>query len=131
MNPSILHPTLEGVLGIHAAILAERGGSSGLRSRDLLESALAAPQASMLGTPMISDPIEIAAAYLFYLSRNDAFIHGSKAAALATCLVFLSENGFLKNDDLDTNAWESLTLETAAGVLSRDEVTQKLRELVA
>ncbi len=131
MSPLILHPTLNGVLAIHAEVLAAHGGSPGLRSRDLLESALAAPQAAMSGTRTISDPIEIAAAYLFYLCRNDAFLNASKPAALATCLVFLSENGLLKSEDLDMNAWENLTLETAAGILSRDEVTQKLRGLVS
>jgi len=38
-----------------------------VRSRELLESAIAAPKATMMGVPMISDPIELAAAYLFYL----------------------------------------------------------------
>lgn len=131
MSPLILHPTLDGVLAIHAAVLAAHGGSSGLRSRDLLESALAAPLAAMSGTPLISDPIEIAAAYLFYLCRNDAFLDASKPAALATCLVFLSENGLLKSEEIDVDAWENLTLETSAGTLSRDEVTHKLRSLVS
>lgn len=131
MSPPILHPTLDGVLAIHAEVLTAHGGSPGLRSRALLESALATPQAAMSGVPLISDPIEIAAAYLFYLCRNDAFLDGSKPAALATCLVFLGENGFLKTEDLNEVAWENLTLETAAGILSRDEVTQKLRDLVA
>ncbi|MCF7787638.1 MAG: hypothetical protein K9N47_16025 [Prosthecobacter sp.] len=131
MSPPILHPTLEGTIAIHAAVLAEHEGSPGLRSRELLESALATPQAALLGTPVISDPIEIAAAYLFYLCRNDAFIDGGKPVALATCLVFLSENGLLKTEDLNADAWENLTLETAAGVLNRDEVTQRLRDLVS
>lgn len=131
MSPPILHPTLDGVLAIHASVLATHGGSSGLRSRDLLESALATPQAALLGTPVISDLIEIAAAYLFYLCRNDAFMDGRKQVAVATCLVFLSENGLLKNEVLDVDAWENLARETAAGVLSRDEVTQRLCGLVS
>jgi len=131
MSTAILHPTLEAAFAIHAEVLTAQGGNSGLRSRELLESALAAPQAAKSGTPLISDPIEIAAAYLFYLCRNDPFLDASKPAALATCLVFLSENGFLKTEDLDADAWENLTLETAAGILSRDEVTQKLRSLVS
>ena len=44
--------------------------------------------------------------------------------------MFLSENGYLKHEELDADAWESLTLD-AAGILSRDEVTQKLRSLVS
>ncbi|MFN0079284.1 MAG: type II toxin-antitoxin system death-on-curing family toxin [Prosthecobacter sp.] len=131
MSAPLLHPTIDAVLAIHAEVLAAHGGSPGLRSRELLESAVAAPQATMMGVPMISDPIEIAAAYLFYLCSNHSFVDGNKRVALATCLVFLSENGLLKNEELDADAWESLTLAVAAGVLSRDEVTDRLRKLVA
>ena len=83
----------------------------------------------MMGTPLLTEPIEIAAAYLFYLCSNHAFVDGNKRVALATCLVFLSENNLLKEEILDTDAWENLTLGVAAGVLSRDEVTAKLKAL--
>lgn len=130
-DSAILHPTVDAVLAIHREVLAAHGGSPGLRSRELLESAVAAPQATMMGAPMISDPIEIAAAYLFYLCRNHPFVDGNKRVALATCLVFLSENGLLKEETLDVDNWENLTLAVAAGALSRDEVTARLRKLVA
>jgi len=102
-----------------------------MHSRELLESAVAAPQAAKMGAPMISEPIEVAAAYLYYLCSNHAFVDGNKRVVLATCLVFLSENGLLKNETLDLDEWEKLTLAVAAGVLSRDEVTAKLRKLVS
>ncbi len=123
------YPTVEAVLAIHAEVLLAHGGGAGLRSRELLESAVAAPQATMMGTPLLTEPIEIAAAYLFYLCSNHAFVDGNKRVALATCLVFLSENNLLKDEMLDTDAWENLTLGVAAGVLSRDEVTAKLKAL--
>lgn len=131
MSTVVKHPSVEAVLAIHQEVLAAHGGSPGLRSRDLLESAVAAPQATMMGKPMISDPIEIAAAYLFYLCSNHAFVDGNKRVALATCLVFLSENGLLMNEELDADAWENLTLAVAAGALSRGEVTERLRTLVS
>jgi death-on-curing protein len=130
MSVTLRHPSIDAVLAIHEEVLSAHGGSPGLRSRELLESAVAAPQATMMGAPMISDPIEIAAAYLFYLCSNHAFVDGNKRVALATSLVFLSENGLLQNEQLDVDKWENLTLAVAAGVLSRDEVTQKLRALV-
>ena len=131
MSSVLKHPTVEAVLAIHTEVLAAHGGSPGLRSRELLESAVAAPQATMMGVPMIYDPIEIAAAYLFYLCSNHAFVDGNKRVALATGLVFLSENGLLPNETLDADEWEDLTLAVAAGVLSRDEVTARLRKLVS
>lgn len=84
----------------------------------------------MMGKPMITDPIEIAAAYLFYLCSNHAFVDGNKRVALATCLVFLSENGLLRNETLPVDDWEGLTLDLAAGKLSREETTKRLRKLV-
>lgn len=130
MSLVLKHPSVEAVLAIHAEVLSAHGGRSGLRSRELLESAVAAPQATMMGTPMISDPIEIAAAYLYYLCGNHAFVDGNKRVALATCLVFLSENGLLREERLDADAWEKLTLAVAAGTLKRDAVSALLRQLL-
>ena len=130
MSAPLKHPTIEAVLAIHAEVLAAHGGSPGLRSRELIESAVAAPQATIMGTPLITDPIEVAAAYLFYICGNHAFVDGNKRTALATCLVFLSENDLLSDEFLDTDAWESLTLDVAAGKLSRDAVTKRLRKLL-
>ena len=84
----------------------------------------------MMGAPLISDPIEIAAAYFYYLCSNHPFVDGNKRVALATCLVFLSENGLLPEESLDVDAWESLTLAVAVGLLSRDDVTVNLRRLL-
>jgi len=129
MSAPLKHPTVDVVLAIHEQVLAVHGGSPGIRSRELLESAVAAPQATMMGQPLISDPMEIAAAYLFYLCSNHPFVDGNKSMALATCLVFLSENGLLKDESLPVDDWENLTLACAAGVLSRGDITATLRKL--
>ena len=130
MRP-LLYPTVPAVKAIHAEALAAHGGATGLRHEGLLESAAAAPQATMMGEPLISDPVEIAAAYLFYLCRNHPFVDGNKRVALATCLVFLNENALLPNEHLDPDAWEALTLDVAASRLDRPGTTARLRELLA
>ena len=130
MSQALKHPTVDAVLAIHEQVLAAHGGGTGLRSRELLESAVAAPQATMMGAPLISDPIEIAAAYFYYLCSNHPFVDGNKRVALATCLVFLSENELLPVENLDVDAWENLTLAVAAGLLSREDVTATLRKLL-
>jgi death-on-curing protein len=127
---ALKHPTVEAVLAIHEQLPAAHGGGTGIRSRDLLESAVAAPQARKLGVPFVSEPIEIAAAYLFYLCGNHPFVDGNKRVALATCLVFLSENGLLPEEMLDVGEWETLTLAVAAGLLGREEITATLRKLL-
>jgi len=130
MKRPLLHPTVEAVKAIHAEVLAAHGGGAGLREEALLESAVAAPQATMMGEAMFTDPVEIAAAYLFYLCRNHPFVDGNKRTALATCLVFLSENKLLAEEQLNVEAWETLTLDVAASRLDREQATTGLRQLL-
>jgi death-on-curing protein len=125
------HPTVEAVKAVHAEVLAAHGGSAGLRDVALLESAVAAPQATMAGEPLFTEPVELAAAYLFYLCRNHPFVDGNKRTALATCLVFLSENGLLPDEQLEIDAWEQLTLDVAASRLDREQTTGRLRKLIS
>jgi len=130
VSTPLAHPTVAAVKAIHAEVLAAHGGSAGLREEALLESAVAAPQATMLGEPLLSDLVEVAAAYLFYLCRNHPFVDGNKRTALATCLVFLSENGLLPDEDLNIDAWEKLTLDVASSQLDRQQTAKALRKLM-
>ena len=130
MRSQLLHPTVEAVKAIHEEVLAAHGGSTGLREEALLESAIAAPQATMMGQRVFAQPVEIAAAYLFYLCRNHPFMDGNKRTALATCLVFLSENGLLPDENLDADAWEALTLGVASSIFDRDQTTIELQLLL-
>ena len=130
MSAPLSHPTISAVLAIHKEVLAAHGGSPGLRDQSLLESAVAAPQATMMGQPVFRDPLEVAAAYLFYLCRSHPFVDGNKRTALATCLVFLSENGLLPEEELDVDAWEKLTLGVAASELDREQTARHLRKLL-
>jgi death on curing protein len=126
----IKHLTVSAVKAIHTEVLAAHGGARGILDQALLESAVAAPQASMMGKPLISDPVEIAAAYLFYLCRNHAFVDGNKRTALAACLVFLESNDLLSNAKLPINEWEAFVFDVAASRLDRDQTTARLRKLV-
>lgn len=129
MAKQCLHLTVDIVLEIHTEAIAQFGGSEGLRDRALLESAIAAPQASFGGESPFSDVVDIAAAYVFYLCSNHPFLDGNKGAALGACLVFLQLNGFTPAPDSDD--WENLTLAVAAGAMSRDDVTMTLRKLLS
>ena len=130
MSLPLAHPTVSAVKAIHAEVIAAHGGSAGLREPSLLESAVAAPQATMIGEPLFTDPVEVAAAYLFYLCQNHPFVDGNQRTALATCLVFLSENGLLPDEKLDADAWEKLTLEVASSQLNREQTNTRLRKLL-
>lgn len=130
MSTSLKHLTVEAVKAIHREVLAAHGGATGIRDETLLESAVAAPQASMMGQPLISDPFEIAAAYLFYICRNHPFLDGNKRTALAACLVFLEDNDLLPDKELPINDWEQFILNVAASKIDRDETTRSLRKLL-
>lgn len=122
------HLTVEIVREIHAEAISRFGGSDGVREMALLESAVAAPQASFGGRSPYRNMPEVAAAYLFYPCKNHPFIDGNKRAALGACLVYLRLNGI--EPKADSPEWEELTLAVAAGAIDRDETTQRLRRLL-
>ena len=120
---------MEIVREIHAEAITRFGGSEGVRDRALLESAVAAPQASFGGKSPYRDLAEVAAAYLYYLCRNHPFIDGNKRAALGACIVFLRLNGIEPRPD--GPEWEEFVLAIASGSLDREQVTIRLRELLS
>jgi death-on-curing protein len=130
VSVQLAHLTATVVKAIHAEVLAAHGGSPGIRDEALLESAVAAPQATKMGQPLVTEPIEIAAAYLFYICSNHAFIDGNKRTALAACLVFLASNDLLPNEKLPIDEWEALVLDVAASRIDRDQTTVRLRALL-
>ena len=122
------HLTVEIVREIHAEAIGRFGGSDGVRETALLESAVAAPQASFGGRSPYQDLAEVAAAYLFYLCRNHPFIDGNKRTALGACIVFLRLNGI--EPKADGPDWEDLAVAVAANAIDRGEATQRLRRLL-
>ena len=123
-----VHLSAEIVREIHAEASARFGGSDGLRDLTLLESAVAAPQASFGGKSPYADLVEVAGAYLFHLCRNHPFIDGNKRAALGACIVFLRLNGV--ELEPDGPEWATLTLGVAASELDRAQATKALRKLI-
>jgi len=124
----LFHLTVDIVREIHAEAIGTFGGSDGVRDLALLESAVAAPQASFGGHSPYHDIADVAAAYLFYLCRNHPFVDGNKRTALGACIVFLRLNGI--EPLADGPDWEELTLGIAASRMDRDEATRRLRRLL-
>lgn len=81
----------ETVLALHEQLLAEFGGSKGIRDEGLLNSALDRPENLFVyGQPTLS---ELAAAYSFGLVKNHPFVDGNKRIGFAIAAVFLQLNG--------------------------------------
>ncbi len=119
----------EVILYFHHLLIQRYGGSTGLRDKNLLESALAQAHQTMDGQYLHRDIIEMAAAYGFHLCQNHPFVDGNKRVALVAMDTFLQLNG------LELLAGEKETyvimLRLAAGELTKKELTQWLKEHVA
>ena len=123
------HLSVEIVREIHAEAIVRFGGSDGVRDSALLESAVAAPQASFGGKSPYRDLAEVAAAYLYYLCRNRPFIDGNKRTALGACIVFLRLNRIEPRPD--GPEWEELVLAIAASSFDREQATVRFREFLS
>jgi death-on-curing protein len=79
---------------IHSELLLEHGGAAGIAAGgdDLLESALARPKNRLAYEPD-SDLATLAAAYLFGLVKNHAYVDGNKRVGFAAAATFLRLNG--------------------------------------
>ena len=79
------------VLAIHARLLADHGGASGVRDQGLLESALARPQQKFAyDTPNLAD---LSTAYTSGIVRNHPFVDGNKRTGFVVGILFLEING--------------------------------------
>jgi death on curing protein len=82
---------LSAVMVMHAELIREFGGQTGLRDRGLLESAL--DRARNLNHYEEADIFSLAAAYAVGLTKNHPFIDGNKRVGFITAYSFLSMNG--------------------------------------
>ena len=120
--------SVEMVMQIHQRVVEEFGGDMGLRDRGLLESAVAMPQSTFGGSFLHVDLADKAAAYLFHLCTNHAFIDGNKRVAVAAAEVFIVANGCelgASDDELI-----EITLGVAQGQASKDDVIEFFRQHV-
>jgi len=111
------------VLTIHARLIEETGGSSGLRDQGSLESALTAAENRY--NYENADLITCAATYAFHLTQAHAFVDGNKRIAAAITETFLESNG--SELTMSDDKLAQLFLNIAAGDLTRDDVEKELR----
>ena len=80
------------LLAVHERLLAEHGGSSGIRDEGLLESALGRPQNLFAyGKPTLFD---LASAYAYGVIKNHPFVDGNKRTGFMAAYLFLGRNGY-------------------------------------
>lgn len=114
------------VLELHDEQITLFGGSFGLRDESLLLSALEMPKQSFGGELLHAFPFEMAAAYLFHVSKNHPFVDGNKRTAAYCMEVFLKMNGHeIIASDADL---EKLVLDTATGKMDKKQIAAFLEE---
>lgn len=109
---------------LHKRQIEKFGGSYGLRDAGALESALMRPLNKVAYG--CDDLIELAAAYLFGLAMNHAFIDGNKRIAIVAAGVFLMDNGYLI--ETDETILYKFVLAVAAGEIDEEGATRFLRD---
>jgi len=80
------------VAAIHEAQLYEHGGLRGVRSPELLDSALARPRQVAAHSPE-ADAVTVGAMYAVAIARNHPFIDGNKRVAWVAMRIFLQLHG--------------------------------------
>ncbi len=127
MGFEITFLSVETVVILHHRLIERYGGSFGVRDAGLLASALAQPQAGFGGNYVHAYPFEMAASYLFHITKNHPFIDGNKRIAFASADVFLSLHGFTIVCSEDEAADYVLAI-SAGSPLSKLEITQQLEQ---
>lgn len=120
--PVFLHRKI--VERLHEMQIERFGGAYGLRDEGILKSALARPiNKAAYGC---EDLMELAAAYLYGLVKNHAFIDGNKRIAIVAAAVFLMENGW--EIDADEGQLYTFVLSVAAGEIDEEGATRFFRD---
>lgn len=123
MNPVFL--TLGEILEIHQDQIDRYGGISGIRDIRLLQSTIAIPAASYGGQFLHSDVFEMAAAYLFHISRNHPFVDGNKRTGAVAAMVSLALNGI--ELDAEEDEFEKIVQQVAEAKAGKETVATFLR----
>jgi death-on-curing protein len=109
---------------LHQRQIERFGGAYGLHDEGVLESALMRPvNKAAYGS---TDIIELAAAYLYGLAMNYAFIDGNKRIAIVATGIFLMDNGLVIETEEAT--LYKFVLSVAAGEIDENDATRFLRD---
>jgi death-on-curing protein len=117
---------VEGIISLHAKVIAQSGGGAGLRDRGALESAVAQPEMTFGGEDLYPTIAENAAALGHSLIQNHPFVDGNKRVGHAAIEVFLVLNGYEISASVDEQ--EKIVLSLASGHMSRAEFSKWVKQ---
>ena len=114
--------TQEETLAFHAMLIANFGGSDGVRDEDKLLASLNRPKQQLHYEER--SIIELAATYACGIVKSHPFIDGNKRTGLMVCQLFLESNGYRFEASEEETALQIIAL--ADCQLNDDELTQWL-----
>ena len=85
--------TLEEILRLHFQVIADFGGSHGVRDEDRLKSLVLAPKQEVFGAEQYPGLHDKAAVYMRNIIGDHAFADGNKRSGVTVAGVFLLRNG--------------------------------------
>ena len=108
------------ILLLHEQLVAETGGSSGLRDEGMLDSALNTPFQTFAGKDVYPSLQQKAARLCFGLVKNHPFVDGNKRIGAHVMLVFLALNRIeLQHTQAELS---EVILQLAAGTLQSTDL---------
>ena len=118
---------IDNIIMLHQDLIKNFGGSTDLRDRNLLDSALTYPQ-FLFSIAMEKDIYLLAGAYCYHLISNHPFIDGNKRIRVLAMLTFLKINNVhvkFKKDKL-----YNLAMDIAMSKLTEDAVSEILKSII-
>jgi death-on-curing protein len=112
--------TLEELVWLHAVAVEEFGGSSGIRDRGVLESAIGRPLATFGGKDLYETPFKRAAAVAESVVLNHGFVDGNKRTAMYAMAAWLEREGYAI--DAKRGELRDLAVSIAAGAVTIDDI---------
>ena len=114
------------ILLLHSALIAESGGSDGVRDEGLLDSAVNTPSQTFSGQDLYPTVLEKAVHLGFGLIRNHPFIDGNKRIGTHAMLVFLNLNSITLSYEDDELI--SIILSVASGEMDADGLLKWIQQ---
>jgi death-on-curing protein len=110
------------IIMLHSQLIAETGGTDGIRDEGLLDSALSAPFQSFADTEVYPSIQQKAARLGYGLVKNHAFVDGNKRIGAHAMLVFLVLNKI--ELDYTQDELSDIFLKIAAGETSQNDLLE-------
>lgn len=118
--------TVEQVIRIHSKVIARTGGLDGIRDRNGLEVAIAAPLQTFDGEELYPTDLEKIARLGFGLVANHAFIDGNKRIGAMMTQTLLAWNGYSLN--LKQGELADIFISIADGTTSAQELYEWIKQ---